>query len=350
MRQPAKGHLCHVPMAARLVHVSPSRWRGRGGRVTAQTPPPVTLPWAHLLSSASSPQRGGRAAGSIGRKINSRLSGRRRLRPSSPLLLPRRHRAQPREAPGIAGQRTGSSSHLWQHPAGRSGRAEAGLAPGAGQGCRQRGCRAAVPAGHRQSLEAAGSSIMSGSDKGAQLGCPGQSDKGTVIFVLQEREKNLKGRKKENPLYVFPAARPLPCSGAAKTRERGQSHRSSPTGQGPGGRFLGFWEQIKGPGQRATPRGAGLGGAEPGWLWQRRMPHGTGSAALASRHPAVPPRHLCNELAGLSPGHCKLEGGLSPSEPPLAVGPCRGGIRALLTGQMGLGFGTDAGHVIPAPL
>lgn len=189
MRQPAKGHLCHVPMAARLVHVSPSRWRGRGGRVTAQTPPPVTLPWAHLLSSASSPQRGGRAAGSIGRKINSRLSGRRRLRPSSPLLLPRRHRAQPREAPGIAGQRTGSSSHLWQHPAGRSGRAEAGLAPGAGQGCRQRGCRAAVPAGHRQSLEAAGSSIMSGSDKGAQLGCPGQSDKGTVIFVLQEREK-----------------------------------------------------------------------------------------------------------------------------------------------------------------
>lgn len=257
--------------------------RHRGGVAVAagsrrRPPPPVTLPWAHLLSSASSPQRGGRAAGSIGRKINSRLSGRCRLRPSSPLLLPRRHRAQPREAPGIAGQRTGSSSHLWQHPAGRSGRAEAGLAPGAGQGCRQRGCRAAVPAGHRQSLEAAGSSIMSGSDKGAQLGSPGQSDKGTVIFVLQEREKKIK-RKKENPLYVFPAACPLPCSGAAKTRERGQSHRSSPAGQGPGGAIPGVlgadqrpWAESNAQGCRAGGCGArvALAAQDAPWDGQRR--------------------------------------------------------------------------------
>lgn len=58
-------------------------WR-RGSRHR----PPVALPWAHSLSGASSPQRGGRAAGSIGRKINSRLSGRHRLCPSSLALLP----------------------------------------------------------------------------------------------------------------------------------------------------------------------------------------------------------------------------------------------------------------------
>lgn len=270
MRQPAKGHLCHVPITAPPVHVSPSRWRGCGGRVTAQTPPPVTLPWAHLLSSASSPQRGGRAAGSIGRKINSRLSGRRRLRPSSPLLLPRRHRAQPREAPGIAGQRTGSSSHLWQHPAGRSGRAEAGLAPGAGQGCRQRGCRAAVPAGHRQSLEAAGSSIMSGSDKGAQLGSPGQSDKGTVIFVLQEREKKIKRKKERKSTLCFSSRLPSPLLRRSQDQRAGTVPPQLPRGSGTGGGdSWGFGSRSKALGREQRP-------GVPGW--GVRSQGGSGSA------------------------------------------------------------------------
>lgn len=279
MWQPAKGHLCHVPITAPLVHVSPSRWRGRDSRVTAQTPPPVTLPQAHLLSSASSPQRGGRAAGSIGRKINTRLSGRRRLRPSSPLLLPRRHRAQPRETPGIAGQRTGSSSHLWQHPAGRSGRAEAALAPGAGHGCRQRGCRAAVPAGHRQSLEAAGSSIMSGSDKGAQLGRPGQSDKGTVIFVLQEREKKIKRKKERKSTLCFSSRPPSPLLRRGQDQRAGTVPPQLPRGSGTGGAIPGVlgadqrpWAESNAQGCRAGGCGArvALAAQDAPWDGQRR--------------------------------------------------------------------------------
>lgn len=215
MQQPVKGHPCHVTsITVSPAHVSLSGSRGRGGGVTAQTPPPqVTLPRAHLLSGASSPRHGGRVASSIRRKINSLLSGRHRLRPSSPLLLPQRHRAQP------CSPRHGwaEDGQLVTPPAASHGEVRQGqgaaarLAPGTGQGCQRRGCGAAVPAGHRHSLgKAAGSSIMSGSDKGAQLGRPGRSDKGPVIFVLREREKKIKRKKERKSTLCFSSRPPSP--------------------------------------------------------------------------------------------------------------------------------------------
>lgn len=260
-------------------------------------------------------------------------------------------RARPR---GTAGQRTGSSSHLRQHPAGRSGRARAG--PGMVQVEGTRGSGANGHHRHQSLGKAVGSSAMSGSDKGAQRGRPGRSDKGAVIFVLQEKEKKKnKKERKENPFYVFPAARPLPRSGAAETKDQGWSHcglgasRGIPVFFGSGSKALGKEQQ---------PGLPGWGGAGLGWLRRRRMPHGTGSATLASRHPAVPPRHLCNELPGLSmgqgwDGYCTANlkgGGLSASETPLAPGPCGGGIGAQITGCMGPGSEADAGHTIPALL
>lgn len=126
---------------------------------------------------------------------------------------------------------------------------------------------------------------------------------------------------------------------------------------GCGGQSCAAGSRSKALGQRTTPRGARLGGAGPGWLRRCKMPHGMGSAAPASRHPAVLPRHLRNKLADPSPGQergptlrCRPERGLSPSEPPLVVGPREGDIGAQITGQMGQGAGADAGHVIPVPL
>ena len=109
-----------------------------------------------------------------------------------------------------------------------------------------------------------------------------------------------------------------------------------PGGSGAEGAIPGVWEPIR---AGSSAQGCQAGGAEPGWLRRRRMPRETGSATPASRHPAVPPRHLCNELAGLSPGQgwewtqrCRLggEGRLSRPlpQPPLAVEPRRGGMGA----------------------
>lgn len=151
------------------------------------------------------------------------------------------------------------------------------------------------------------------------------------------------------PALSLGPARPRPGSEDGLT--------TAPVDRGLGGSIPGCWEQIKGPGQSTTPRGARLGGAGPGWLRRCRMPHGMGSAAPASRHPAGLPRHLRNKPAEISPGQergptprRKLERELSPSEPPLVVGPCEGGIGAQITGQMGRGAGADTGHAVPATL
>lgn len=103
------------------------------------------------------------AASIIGRKINSRLSGRHRPSPSSPPLVPRRHRAWPR-GPGIARQRMGSSSHLRQHPTGRSGKVG-----GRGRACPR--CGAGMP------------EEMGGSGASRAPSIPGEGSSGLQHYV-----------------------------------------------------------------------------------------------------------------------------------------------------------------------
>lgn len=63
-------------------------------------------------------------------------------------------------------------------------------------------------------------------------------------------------------------------------------------GQGLGGQFLGFWEQMKDLG-REQRQGVGCRSRV---ALAAQDAHGMGSATLAPLHPAVLPQHLCNAL------------------------------------------------------
>jgi len=87
---------------------------------------------------------------------------------------------------------------------------------------RRGGCGAAVPAGHRWSRgKAAGSSIMSVSDKGAQLGRPGDQIRALLFLYSgkEEKKKNQKEERKKTHLMFFqpPALSPARGSGEGVT-------------------------------------------------------------------------------------------------------------------------------------
>lgn len=146
-----------------------------------------------------------------------------------------------------------------------------------------------MPVGHCLSLgKAAGSSIMSGSDKGAQLGRRGDQIR-ALLFLYSRKGKKIKRKKERKSTLCFSNWHSplLWCHW-----DQGWSRCGSLVDQGLEGQFLGFWEQMKDLGR------------EQGWGVECRArvalvgqgAHGMGSATLASLHPLVSPQHLCNEL------------------------------------------------------
>lgn len=276
--------------------------RHQGGVTAAagsrHRPPLVTLPRAHLLSGASSPRRGGRAAGSIRRKINSRLSGRHRPHPSSPLLLPRRHWARPR------GPRHGRAEdrQLVTPPAAshRDIRQGLGTRPGlssvqsrdASGGDMGQWCQPGTvcPQGRQQRAPV----LCQDQIRGLSWAAPGDQIRALLFLYSRKGKKNKKEERKkihfmffQPPAFSLTSAQPRP----------GWFNDGSLGAWGLEGRDS--W--VFGSRSKALGREQGCQ-AEPGWLQWHRMPHGTGSATPASQHPAVSPWHLCNELAGLSLG------------------------------------------------
>lgn len=184
--------------------------------------PPVTLPWAHSLSRRFLPPAW-RPRGRQHREEDKQpliwAPQAASLFPSTAALTAPGTAARPRHRWAEHGQpvapRAASCRGIRQGWGQRPG------SPLAGQGCQRRGCGAAVPVGHCLSLgKAAGSSIMSASDKGAQLGRRGDQIRALLFLYSRKGKKKLKGRKKENPLYVFPTGT-LPCFGATEIREQG---------------------------------------------------------------------------------------------------------------------------------
>ena len=238
MQQPAKGHSCHVmPITASPACVSPSgvAWPRRQGH--GADPPSDAAAGPPIVRRFLPPWRRPR-----GRQHREEDKQPLIWAPQAASLFPS---APAPTAPGMAVRPLALPGRGWaaRHTSGGIPQGDQAGSGGRGGACPQR--RAGMPAeGMRGSGASRAPSVCeegSGlqhyvrSDKGAQLGRPGRSDKGTVIFVLQEREKKIKRKKERKSTLCFSSRPPSPSLRCSRDQGAGTVPPWLPRGSGTGG-------------------------------------------------------------------------------------------------------------------